>query len=216
MLVVAAVAGVGSSRPGRASRYLSHGQLDSPPGVSRAIGRLALRLTVAIAATAAALLASAAQARADIGFSTDDSMPTWSPNGERVAFVHLEPGGYSLYVANADRTSPHRLIDAVNEESEVPSWSPDGTRVAIDMGGAIGVANVLTGDASVVPHIRWANHPAWSPASDEIAYVNENDDVWGATARGTNKRRISTRAGADTFMSLVARRSGGRLRREKT
>jgi TolB protein len=138
-------------------------------------------------------------------------MPTWSPDGERVAFVRLEPrpigtplskalsGGYSLYVANADGTWPHRLIDSVNEESELPSWSPDGTRVAIDMGGAIGVANVLTGEASIVPHIRWANHPAWSPASDEIAYVNENGEVWVATARGTNKRRISTRSGEDTF-----------------
>ena len=170
-----------------------------------------LRLAVATAFTAIGLLTLAAQGRADIGLSLDDSMPTWSSDAKHVAFVRLEPrpigtplaealsGAYSLYVANADGTWPHRLIDSVNEESEVPSWSPDGSRVAIDMGGAIGVANVLTGEASVVPHIRWANHPAWSPTSDEIAYVNEKGDVWVATARGTNKRRISTRSGEDTF-----------------
>jgi len=71
--------------------------------------------------------------------------------------------------------------------------------VAIDTGGAIGIASVLSSRTSVVPHVRWAHHPAWSPVSDELAYVNEHDEIWVTNVDGTDKRRLSRRASEDTF-----------------
>ena len=52
----------------------------------------------------------------------DDSHPTWSSDGARLAF---ERDG-DIYVIGADGSGLRRISDTTVEERE-PSWSPDGT-----------------------------------------------------------------------------------------
>ena len=52
------------------------------------------------------------------------SFPTFSPDGEKVAFW-----AFALYVINADGTGQTRLTDAKALE-DFPTWSPDGEKIA--------------------------------------------------------------------------------------
>ena len=67
--------------------------------------------------------------------------PTWSPDGQWVAFMRTEDDGHQmlaadLYAARADGSALVQLTDASGLEMN-PSWSPDGTRLAFDDGQTV-------------------------------------------------------------------------------
>ena len=62
----------------------------------------------------------------------NDRFPSWSPDGERIAFASDEKGeleGWEIYVMDADGKNQRRLTKNFHEDWE-PSWSTDGTRIA--------------------------------------------------------------------------------------
>jgi TolB protein len=50
--------------------------------------------------------------------------PTWSPTGEKVAYVCRAEGNFQLFVSNADGSNAQQLTTYGSNED--PSWSPDG------------------------------------------------------------------------------------------
>ena len=62
-----------------------------------------------------------------------DSIPAWSPDGAKLAFVR--DGG--IAVMNADGSNMHVIISS----GTFPAWSPDGTKLAYSAFGGIAVAN---------------------------------------------------------------------------
>jgi len=58
--------------------------------------------------------------------SADDSQPSFSPNGDRLAFRSEREGG-GIYIMNANGESPVRVSDF----GYSPSWSPDGGHILI-------------------------------------------------------------------------------------
>ena len=61
----------------------------------------------------------------------DDWAPSWSPDGERIAFAADRKGddvNYEIYVMDADGNNQRRLTN--NRVDDVsPSWSSDGKRI---------------------------------------------------------------------------------------
>ena len=57
----------------------------------------------------------------------DDAQPTWSPDGDRIAFARGAPS--RLFVMDADGSGARRVTDEEADESE-PAWSPDGRWIA--------------------------------------------------------------------------------------
>lgn len=57
--------------------------------------------------------------------------PSWSPNGEWIAFDRLEAGGRdsNLYLVRSDGSAERRLTDLPGHETK-PAWSPDGQWIA--------------------------------------------------------------------------------------
>jgi dipeptidyl aminopeptidase/acylaminoacyl peptidase len=63
----------------------------------------------------------------------DDDLPSWSPDGTRIAFVRTtlpeprKPGGDDVYVIEARAgATPLRLTDYEGDDGGRPAWSPDG------------------------------------------------------------------------------------------
>ena len=58
-----------------------------------------------------------------------DGNPTWSPDGERIAFQSRGDGDHEIYVINVDGSGLTKLTD--NDQADVfPAWSPDGRYIA--------------------------------------------------------------------------------------
>ena len=54
--------------------------------------------------------------------SGDDTMPAFSPDGSRIAFVSERDGNKEIYVMHADGSNQRRLTDFVGDDSQ-PCWS---------------------------------------------------------------------------------------------
>ncbi|WP_428275019.1 prolyl oligopeptidase family serine peptidase [Candidatus Palauibacter sp.] len=108
---------------------------------------------------------------------------TWSPEGERLAFI----AGGSLVVAEAG-TSDRVVVVEGASGLRAPSWSPDGTTLAYystasgsqdiwlaDAGGAV-PPRQLTAGAAEADDSRFS--PMWSPDGRWIAYISNRADWW--------------------------------------
>jgi Tol biopolymer transport system component len=65
------------------------------------------------------------------GANADAIAPTWSPNGQFIAYTQGNEFRQAfLWVANADGSCPVQLLDNVGVNS--PAWSPDGRYIAFE------------------------------------------------------------------------------------
>jgi TolB protein len=133
-----------------------------------------------------------------------DVEPSWSPNGDAVAFVShpvldSDPGDADIYVVRPDGTGMTRLTDGPAWEYG-PEWSPDGTLIAYlseriedreifvmnaDGSGKTRVTDAPTNDVSSI---------AWSPDGTMIAfevYSGASWDIYVVNADGTGQMAIA-------------------------
>jgi TolB protein len=59
----------------------------------------------------------------------DDWNPSWSPDGEHIAFASERGANFDIYVMDADGNNPQRLTKNPSSDWN-PSWSPDGEHIA--------------------------------------------------------------------------------------
>jgi Tol biopolymer transport system component len=101
---------------------------------------------------------------------TQNTGPTWSPDGLRIAYSTSEsPGAIDngLHVMNADGTEQHRVL---REGAPIPtgnlSWSPDGTKIAYEGAGGGSISTMSSDGTEPSPLIAnsGASYPSWVPA----------------------------------------------------
>ena len=130
----------------------------------------------------------------------NDGHPTWSPDGQSIAFARSGPG--RIYVMSADGRGARRLTTDVAEEAD-PAWSPDGNWIAYTRrtpGTAIRELWLVRPDGTerhpVTKLERAVYGPAWSPDSKRIAFAADLDrttyDIYSVDLAGKSRRRYTT------------------------
>jgi len=130
--------------------------------------------------------------------TSDDTMPAWSPDGTRIAFISNRSGNRDVWVMNADGTRPENITRSAADEW-TPAWSPDGLEIAFasyrDGNWEIYVCKP---DGSQVR--RLTKHPAadyapsWSHDGSQLAFVSERDgnpEIYVINRDGTGLQRLT-------------------------
>lgn len=107
--------------------------------------------------------------------------PTWSPDGEQLAYVSFEfPGRSAIIVQHLARAERRKLI-SIEGINGAPAWSPDGRRLALSLSHRgspdIFIVNVASGQMS-----QLTNEPS---IETEAAWLDDNTVVFTSNRSGT-------------------------------
>ena len=122
-------------------------------------------------------LTSGMRAACSNNITSREVEPTWSPDGEKIAFVSAaERCRLEIYAMDADGTGKVRLSEAgINEGDHQPSWSPDGEEIVFARSYEAEMPRIFSVDADgVLGEVAFPNargfEPAWAPDGRRIAY----------------------------------------------
>ncbi|MCZ0979203.1 hypothetical protein O1L60_08830 [Streptomyces diastatochromogenes] len=104
-----------------------------------------------------------------------DVMPSWSPDGKRVAFLRYGAGGAinGIWTMNS-KGGDLKSVPGTTDASD-PAWSPDGKRIAYSR-PVDGQREIYVADVDGTPATRLTHspedefHPTWSPDGENLAF----------------------------------------------
>jgi Tol biopolymer transport system component/DNA-binding winged helix-turn-helix (wHTH) protein len=139
--------------------------------------------------------------------AADDTQPTFSPDGEQIAFRSERDGG-GIFVMGASGENVRRITDFGHD----PAWSPDGSEILcastianpqarLSSQSQLFAVNVTTGEKRpITPLMGNAVQPNWSPHGYRIAYwaqVQGRRNVWTIPAGGGEAVAVTNDAAAN-------------------
>ena len=114
--------------------------------------------------------------------------PTWSPDGEQLAYVSFEfPGRTAIIVHHLARAERRKLI-SIEGINGAPAWSPDGRRLALSLSHRgspdIYIVNVSSGQLT-----QLTNEPS---IETEAAWLDDSSIVFTSNRSGTPQLYVKT------------------------
>ena len=108
-------------------------------------------------------------------YSASYSSPSWSPDGQHIAFGFERDGRAKIYVIGSDGSNFRRLTDHP-AWAALPTWSPDGQHIAFVSERGVSDIYVMGSDGSdrrnLTNDSHWDWSPSWSPDGQHIAFVS--------------------------------------------
>ncbi|NJN19828.1 MAG: hypothetical protein HC822_28125 [Oscillochloris sp.] len=111
---------------------------------------------------------------------TDETMPVWSPDGTRLAFVSDRDGNPEIYISDLSDTQPLRLTSDPGQDLH-PSWSPDGLSIFFESNRTgnweIFAINVdgNSEPRNLTNHPANDGNPAVSPDGETLAFASDRN-----------------------------------------
>jgi len=101
------------------------------------------------------------------GDPSNDAQPTFSPDGNFIAYASDRSGNWDLYVMTADGRKPFQVTNSLAHEVH-PSWSPDGSRLCYSQynsrTGHWEIWIVEAANPANRKFITYGLYPAWCPS----------------------------------------------------
>jgi Tol biopolymer transport system component len=142
-------------------------------------------------------------------------VPTWSPDGQWVAFGfggffgarETEPA--KVMMVRADGSGQARDLTKGLPNSGFPTWSPDGKRIVYRVwgNGGLGLRELTLADGEVkILTTEWDNFPAFSPDGSIVTFTRRSAttkdyDIFTMRADGTDIKQLTTSPGNDSHSS---------------
>jgi Tol biopolymer transport system component len=136
-----------------------------------------------------------------------DTGPSWSPDGTRLAFYSAEYNQF-ISLVDSDGAALQRR-DLVSGFIGLMTWSPNGTQLGyltLNMMSYTSSLSVLTveGEADgveLIPRVSHEGRFAWSPGSDQIAYIDVTDGgLMAVDVQTGHRRRLNARPGIKVIL----------------
>ena len=126
------------------------------------------------------------------------AIPTWSPDGRKIAFVSDRTGTADVYVMNADGSGQRRLTR--HAKPKELAWSPDGILLAFGSHARGGPRDVYvmnadgTGLLNLTPGPGGGEALSWSPDGRKIGFRSLRDgtgEIYVVNVDGSGLRRLT-------------------------
>jgi serine/threonine protein kinase len=139
------------------------------------------------------------QSRITSGLSSNEG-GSWSPDGQRVAFISDRAGMFDIYAQTVDDPAPPQVIWRSNFDKQSPAWTPDGNLVTILDDPASGAdLHIIRGDKQEKLFVSetYEDDPAVSPDGKWVAFLmyrssSGHPDVFVRSMSGGRITQISS------------------------
>ena len=159
------------------------------------------------------------------GRLTEQSSPTFRPDGQRVAFISPSPKTPQIYTMNVDGSDIRQLtpsVAGVRSYRTGPDWSPDGTKIAYEQQNGdfqVWMINVADKKMKKLTSIGENEDPSWAPDSRHVVISTTRKRMkylWVLDTKSGRMRQLTHLDGArlaawspflgggDTFLATAA------------
>ena len=124
------------------------------------------------------------------------AVPSWSPDGRRLAFVRAEPSRPSVWNVWTVDLGSGEMKQITSHESGQPwgaSWFPDGHRIAYSHADRLIVRNLTNGAERIYPFPRRGRAlraPVVSPDGRRMVFHVDRDGAWLLELSDSSMRRV--------------------------